>query len=75
MAQPFKMFVIRSAGADDGNAIAIFSHTLDERAARQFARDAAGITDPDCREFDLPADYEAGKLSDFGLMAYEQLIR
>jgi len=74
MRQILRLFVIRNAGACDSDAFLVFSHTMDRAAAEQLAHEVAGITCPECEEYQLPADYEDGRLSGVGLLAYQDLI-
>ena len=74
MRQILRLFVLRNAGASDSDAFVVFSHTLDLQQAKKLAREVAGICEPVCEEYQLPADYEDGRLSAVGLQAYLQLI-
>jgi len=75
MRQILRLFVIQNAGACDSDSFIVFSHTMDRAAAEQLARDVAGICTPECQEYQLPKDYEDGRLSGVGLRAYQDLIR
>jgi hypothetical protein len=74
MRQILRLFVIRNAGDADREVFIVFSHTMDLEQAKQLAREVAGITCPECEEYQLPADYEDGRLSGVGLLAYQDLI-
>ncbi len=71
MRQILRLFVLRNAGASDSDAFIVFSHTMDLQQAKQLAREVAGICEPECEVFELPAD--EAKLSGIGLLAYQGL--
>jgi hypothetical protein len=74
MRQTLKLYVLRNAGDSERDAVIIFSHTMDLTQAKRLAREVAGICNPECEEYQLPDDFDAGKLSGVGLRAYRQLI-
>jgi hypothetical protein len=74
MRQTLKLYILRNAGDSERDAFIVFSHTLDLTQAKKLAREVAGICNPECQEFSLPDDFDAGKLSGLGLHVYQDLI-